>query len=400
MSNKKNHDVNNVTHKDILKVKNKFRYSRIFSIRFALWAVFSIVPSMICFGLTWINANDGAWMFFKVVAFAALLTANWIECRRFAIASMSILQYYLVNCGTWAIYCFLSIFGLKFFGFYVYSMCFAGLRFFEFIDGVNTLKSVIMSNICLILVIIASERVAAFDMKRKAAERAEDAKAALSAEVADTGDLWDIEIEEKLERGKQAVEQKITEYEEDENGGLWDKHIAKGDGTEIVKVTAENIDADIDENDFIPADIENSEYNKNKDYSDDALWNSEIYEGRERDDAAAEGFFDEKREALDVTDDFYDDEPLWNIDSSRSGAEEDTDFKPMFEDDDLPEGKLWNDDAFKNRKSGKILSEYEEGLDTTDDFNSQFDADRLWDLGDRQKLSYEEILELDKRDEK
>lgn len=346
------------------KVKKKITHTKrymitmAFCVRIAQTVLLGVIPSVMSVILLYMNPNARVWSVSSGLAFFIFLVGTFYFCYKFIMTRMNILEYYIVNITVWLLYAFLSVFLLNFASDAMeYSWLFADMRFFESLNAfipsliIKTKNSVMITNGCLLVAIVAAERIASIKIKQILREAEQNAM--ISDEVANeefieeetvpvqNNEQIKIMSADEIEKTmmKDAMESReVIEgmmHGEKNNDVLDGGDITQGKGRKVERI---DYSALSDEEIMIDAIKRDDDYMN--DYDSDSLWNKEIY-------------------------------------NRKSDAEED-DESYMFLND-AGEESLWNPEAIKGRSRLKKSELYEEeGMMNTASDNDNYDSDSLW----------------------
>lgn len=378
------------------KTGKRMQYVMLLCIRFVEICMASIIPSIIGIVLVFINPNNRIMSIMCFLSFMAFAVCNWMFWMRYAKQRTKRTEFFLINGIAYLIYVVISYFIYEFTGAFLYSVLFSNLRGFEAL-GLNTPYSWVASHVTVgILMIICQIYSKNYYTKLlwKLSENGADAiemdpwgdlvpmQKDRKIDILSTEEMYKYMEEERAESAKN-LRQEIEQAQE----SLWDTSMTKGRGEKVETVEFKNIDADIDDADFI---------GDNGNYDVDVLWNREIYRGRTTNDAPVENYDDEPEDMPD----FFavnhyegeEKETLWSSDMHQGKRdsyetvdiieeEEDIVTENNFADYDT-EG-LWNNDMYqgcgRTVTRPDIKKEDKRELKEIPTENSKYSADNLWD---------------------
>lgn len=355
----------------------------------------SAIPSIIGMILVYFNAIAIVWGIARILAFILATAASWFLWMRFRVRYDNTTKFYLY-CGTaYLIYAAVSITGIYWMGYVVYSLIFANLRLFES-QYINTLQSIIIVNIFMCIVMVVCERFSARHVR-------------IIRDVMRVNGADAIEMEEKKTEGPTQNNKKVEALSDEQLEALElqdqqeaietmrklsetlpekviDSNMTKGKGEEVEFAEFLDIDNDITEGDF-------GSKNYYENYSDSDLWNADAYQGRDIENKPDKimDFSDEITMNVENASADYDADSLWsNVRKGRGyEAVERLDVPEEFNEDnfvgndaeDYDPGNLWGN-VQKGRGYEKV-----ERLDITQEFleeperestSAAYDSDNLW----------------------
>lgn len=414
------------------KVKRKLTHTKrymltmAFCVRIAQTVLLGVAPSVMSVLLLYLNPNERVWSVSSGLAFFIFLFGTFYFCYRFIMDRMNILEYYIVNISVWFLYAFLSVFLLNFANDAIeYSWLFADMRFFESLTAfipsliIKTKNSIMMTNGCLLVAIVAAERIASIKIKKilwktsqemMISDEAPD-ESLLKEDVAPVQNNEQIkimssdEIEETMMRdameSREVIEGMI--HGERNNDILDGGEITQGKGRKVERIDYSTLsdeeimlDAvkrdnssmeDYDSDSLWNKDIYNRNSDIEEDYGDDiflnddkeeSLWNPDAIKGRKR--LKKSELYAESETINTASDnDNYDSDSLWNKEIYSGGRA----FDPMSEEEEIQANdtaeSLWNIGAVAGRDRLKKSQLYNEtaGLERVEDEN-EYDSDSLW----------------------
>ncbi len=346
------------------KSTSVFRYFMLFGIRLSEVLVASIIPSVIGLVIVTITPKTGIMLVMEnlsLIAFAALNAIFWV---RYVKHRENRGEFYIMNGIVYLLYSSLSVITYIQKDAYLYSVLFSDLRGFEII-GLSTLQSMIVSHILLVLIMVISEIIARPLYIRRAMKDAENRgldaeieREELKPEKANaavsfmTVDEVNLEIDREIAEAAKTIEA-ASQRTTDKN---WDSEMVQGENGEVIETEPIDPDNDIDSSDYVSEEYAREEMSETMNYSPDALWNAEIYNGKER--------------ILDYDDEEYDTE-MFVENKEFWGEDIEIDYDAI-EDDETFDDNAWSDDE-------DIAIDYD---DESDEYFSNsfedYDSDNLW----------------------
>lgn len=372
--------------------------------------VASIIPSFICVALIYIKPSDNAWIILTIGAAVVFALFNWLCWMRFKVKYDSVKYFYTVNLIIYGIFFLTSILLFFYGGYLVYSISFAGLRVLEPL-GIRTLYSVIIMNCIMLMLMVICERFCAKNIitLRQLLLKNHGDKAEIEDKSANAVPMqrdkvvkaMSVDEADKLEeQDRDEALNAVQELADSMPESVVDMNISKGRGENINFVEIDDIDNDITDGDFNAHDEAMREFNENKQYSGDALWNSAIYNGRTDDNKPVpeldeEDYFSKFTDEQQIISDDDDETEIWDknvyqgrdsknkVDTSEiSVDDEETHEKPIDMTEYDSDG-LWGSGFYQGKNKGvmpeRVMDYDDEEAERTVNYSDQYGSDRLWD---------------------
>lgn len=379
----------------------RFQWTMLFCIRLAQTALLSLIPSVICVLLLFMNPNIRVWSVASGLALTAFIAGNCVCWLRFMVKRMNVLEYYVINIAVAFLYFSSSYCMAKFSDAMEYSWFFANMRFFETLNAfiptlfIRTKYSIFISNGLFFIAMIVTERLSHIKIRKLLLEmeankplEAEIKESVVVDESAPTQNSEEIKVL-SYDELKKEVEQDVLEslrvreslIHGEKNSDVWDGgEIIRGKGEKV-----ERIDYSSLSDEEILMDFIKNEDSGMEDYDSDSLWNKDIYSAHSEEAEPITDYSDEYEGSVE------DDEPesLWNMEAlkgrkrlKKSHLEtEDKDFNIGSDNDNYESTALWSEDFYKSSKNrADADSEEENDWEEPRNFNDDYSEESLWDI--------------------
>lgn len=338
----------------IWKKKNTSRktYIMLFFIRLAEILIASIIPSIVGLVIVIITPTERVMMIMENMSLIVFGVMNSIFWVRYIKHRRKTLEFYVLNGTAYILYLIISILSYSSQDVYLYSTFFSNLRGME-LHGLGTFASLVVSHGILLITMILCQIFARIYYTKKDEKslvnsigEAEyeieyDVPTQGNGEVAFlTVDQLNREIDREIEEAAEMIEKEKSV----DTSKTWDSEMVHGNGRRVVENTPDDPDNDIDASDYVSKEYAREEMKDTLNYSSDELWNTEIYNGKER-------IYD------------YDE-----YDDSTFSIEEKQRLKKEYD-------ALWGDDDGFNIERRLDYDDENEGINGLEDY----DSDNLWD---------------------
>lgn len=356
------------------KSTERFKYLSLGFIRLAEVLMSSLIPSIIGLIMVFITPKARVMQTMETISMLAFCVANCFFWTKYVKHRPKRVEFYVMNGIVFLIYAGLSVLAFLSADAYLYSILFSNMRGLE-LFGVTTTYSLINAHILLLLLMVITETVAHFVFKHKAIVAAENGaeKAEIKSEkvIPEQNNekvkfLTVDEVNLELEREIEEATELILHQTEDVSEKNWDSAMVQGEDGEIMENIPDDPENDIDDSDYVSEAYAREEMSVTQNYDVDSLWNSDIYEGREK---ASE--YDEEvyMPEMFITDE---DDSLWDKEMYRGRhatveydytPEEETEWQFVDYDDEEP---LFNID-YDDESEEYMANSFED-----------YDSDSLW----------------------
>ena len=361
------------------KSRQRGRYLMLFLIRLAETLTVSLLPSVVGLIAVFITPKPRVMQTIELVSLLVFAVANCFFWTRYVFHRANLREFFVLNSIVYLLYVAISAFAYMSSDAYLYSILFSNMRGLE-IFGYRTFESLYKTHFIMFGLMIATgiiARLVCFQRLKKAmADGVEKAEIEEKESVPEqdnkvveflTVDEVNLELDREMKEAAEMIRME-TENVSDKN---WDSAMVQGDNGEIIETTPVDPENDIDSRDYVSEEYAREEMSVTLNYDVDSLWNSDIYQGKEK----TTDYDDEVYVPQMFVDENID--GLWNRDMYR-GRGEDIGFgeepePELFTDDDESDG-LWNRDMCRGRGEAIDFGEEPEPeLFTGDD-----ESDGLW----------------------
>ena len=348
------------------KSRQRGRYLMLFLIRLAETLTVSLLPSVVGLIAVFITPKPRVMQTIELVSLLVFAVANCFFWTRYVFHRANLREFFVLNGIVYLLYVAISAFAYMSSDAYLYSILFSNMRGLE-IFGYRTIESLYKAHFLVFGLMVATgiiARLVCFQRLKKAmADGVEKAEIEEKESVPEqdnkvveflTVDEVNLELDRELKEAAEMIRME-TENVSDKN---WDSAMVQGDNGEIIETTPVDPENDIDSRDYVSEEYAREEMSVTLNYDVDSLWNSDIYQGKEK----TTDYDDEVYVPQMFVDENID--GLWNRDMYR-GRGEDIGFgeepePELFADDDESDG-LWNQDMYRGRdESNGIAYEEEE----------------------------------------
>ena len=361
------------------KSRQRGRYLMLFLIRLAETLTVSLLPSVVGLIAVFITPKPRVMQTIELVSLLVFAVANCFFWTRYVFHRANLREFFVLNSIVYLLYVAISAFAYMSSDAYLYSILFSNMRGLE-IFGYRTIESLYKTHFIMFGLMIATgiiARLVCFQRLKKAmADGVEKAEIEEKESVPEqdnkvveflTVDEVNLELDREMKEAAEMIRME-TENVSDKN---WDSAMVQGDNGEIIETTPVDPENDIDSRDYVSEEYAREEMSVTLNYDVDSLWNSDIYQGKEK----TTDYDDEVYVPQMFVDENID--GLWNRDMYR-GRGEDIGFgeepePELFTDDDESDG-LWNRDMCRGRGEAIDFGEEPEPELFTDDDES----DGLW----------------------
>lgn len=348
------------------KSRQRGRYLMLFLIRLAETLTVSLLPSVVGLIAVFITPKPRVMQTIELVSLLVFAVANCFFWTRYVFHRANLREFFVLNSIVYLLYVAISAFAYMSSDAYLYSILFSNMRGLE-IFGYRTIESLYKAHFLVFGLMVATgiiARLVCFQRLKKAmADGVEKAEIEEKESVPEqdnkvveflTVDEVNLELDREMKEAAEMIRME-TENVSDKN---WDSAMVQGDNGEIIETTPVDPENDIDSRDYVSEEYAREEMSVTLNYDVDSLWNSDIYQGKEK----TTDYDDEVYVPQMFVDENID--GLWNRDMYR-GRGEDIGFgeepePELFADDDESDG-LWNQDMYRGRdESNGIAYEEEE----------------------------------------
>ena len=348
------------------KSRQRGRYLMLFLIRLAETLTVSLLPSVVGLIAVFITPKPRVMQTIELVSLLVFAVANCFFWTRYVFHRANLREFFVLNSIVYLLYVAISAFAYMSSDAYLYSILFSNMRGLE-IFGYRTIESLYKAHFLVFGLMVATgiiARLVCFQRLKKAmADGVEKAEIEEKESVPEqdnkvveflTVDEVNLELDREMKEAAEMIRME-TENVSDKN---WDSAMVQGDNGEIIETTPVDPENDIDSRDYVSEEYAREEMSVTLNYDVDSLWNSDIYQGKEK----TTDYDDEVYVPQMFVDENID--GLWNRDMYR-GRGEDIGFgeepePELFTDDDESDG-LWNQDMYRGRdESNGIAYEEEE----------------------------------------
>ena len=361
------------------KSRQRGRYLMLFLIRLAETLTVSLLPSVVGLIAVFITPKPRVMQTIELVSLLVFAVANCFFWTRYVFHRANLREFFVLNGIVYLLYVAISAFAYMSSDAYLYSILFSNMRGLE-IFGYRTIESLYKAHFLVFGLMVATgiiARLVCFQRLKKAmADGVEKAEIEEKESVPEqdnkvveflTVDEVNLELDREMKEAAEMIRME-TENVSDKN---WDSAMVQGDNGEIIETTPVDPENDIDSRDYVSEEYAREEMSVTLNYDVDSLWNSDIYQGKEK----TTDYDDEVYVPQMFVDENID--GLWNRDMYR-GRGEDIGFgeepePELFTDDDESDG-LWNRDMCRGRGEAIDFGEEPEPELFTDDDES----DGLW----------------------
>ena len=361
------------------KSRQRGRYLMLFLIRLAETLTVSLLPSVVGLIAVFITPKPRVMQTIELVSLLVFAVANCFFWTRYVFHRANLREFFVLNGIVYLLYVAISAFAYMSSDAYLYSILFSNMRGLE-IFGYRTIESLYKAHFLVFGLMVATgiiARLVCFQRLKKAmADGVEKAEIEEKESVPEqdnkvveflTVDEVNLELDRELKEAAEMIRME-TENVSDKN---WDSAMVQGDNGEIIETTPVDPENDIDSRDYVSEEYAREEMSVTLNYDVDSLWNSDIYQGKEK----TTDYDDEVYVPQMFVDENID--GLWNRDMYR-GRGEDIGFgeepePELFTDDDESDG-LWNRDMCRGRGEAIDFGEEPEPELFADDDES----DGLW----------------------
>ena len=361
------------------KSRQRGRYLMLFLIRLAETLTVSLLPSVVGLIAVFITPKPRVMQTIELVSLLVFAVANCFFWTRYVFHRANLREFFVLNGIVYLLYVAISAFAYMSSDAYLYSILFSNMRGLE-IFGYRTIESLYKAHFLVFGLMVATgiiARLVCFQRLKKAmADGVEKAEIEEKESVPEqdnkvveflTVDEVNLELDRELKEAAEMIRME-TENVSDKN---WDSAMVQGDNGEIIETTPVDPENDIDSRDYVSEEYAREEMSVTLNYDVDSLWNSDIYQGKEK----TTDYDDEVYVPQMFVDENID--GLWNRDMYR-GRGEDIGFgeepePELFTDDDESDG-LWNRDMYRGRGEAIDFGEEPEPELFADDDES----DGLW----------------------
>ena len=361
------------------KSRQRGRYLMLFLIRLAETLTVSLLPSVVGLIAVFITPKPRVMQTIELVSLLVFAVANCFFWTRYVFHRANLREFFVLNSIVYLLYVAISAFAYMSSDAYLYSILFSNMRGLE-IFGYRTIESLYKTHFIMFGLMIATgiiARLVCFQRLKKAmADGVEKAEIEEKESVPEqdnkvveflTVDEVNLELDREMKEAAEMIRME-TENVSDKN---WDSAMVQGDNGEIIETTPVDPENDIDSRDYVSEEYAREEMSVTLNYDVDSLWNSDIYQGKEK----TTDYDDEVYVPQMFVDENID--GLWNRDMYR-GRGEDIGFgeepePELFTDDDESDG-LWNQDMCRGRGEAIDFGEEPEPELFADDDES----DGLW----------------------
>ena len=361
------------------KSRQRGRYLMLFLIRLAETLTVSLLPSVVGLIAVFITPKPRVMQTIELVSLLVFAVANCFFWTRYVFHRANLREFFVLNSIVYLLYVAISAFAYMSSDAYLYSILFSNMRGLE-IFGYRTIESLYKAHFLVFGLMVATgiiARLVCFQRLKKAmADGVEKAEIEEKESVPEqdnkvveflTVDEVNLELDREMKEAAEMIRME-TENVSDKN---WDSAMVQGDNGEIIETTPVDPENDIDSRDYVSEEYAREEMSVTLNYDVDSLWNSDIYQGKEK----TTDYDDEVYVPQMFVDENID--GLWNRDMYR-GRGEDIGFgeepePELFTDDDESDG-LWNRDMCRGRGEAIDFGEEPEPELFADDDES----DGLW----------------------
>ena len=361
------------------KSRQRGRYLMLFLIRLAETLTVSLLPSVVGLIAVFITPKPRVMQTIELVSLLVFAVANCFFWTRYVFHRANLREFFVLNGIVYLLYVAISAFAYMSSDAYLYSILFSNMRGLE-IFGYRTIESLYKAHFLVFGLMVATgiiARLVCFQRLKKAmADGVEKAEIEEKESVPEqdnkvveflTVDEVNLELDREMKEAAEMIRME-TENVSDKN---WDSAMVQGDNGEIIETTPVDPENDIDSRDYVSEEYAREEMSVTLNYDVDSLWNSDIYQGKEK----TTDYDDEVYVPQMFVDENID--GLWNRDMYR-GRGEDIGFgeepePELFTDDDESDG-LWNRDMCRGRGEAIDFGEEPEPELFADDDES----DGLW----------------------
>ncbi len=276
----------------------------LFFIRLAEVFASSAIPSFLGVVILFMNPHENAWALMNMLALVGFAIINFRFLIKYIAGRKNRKEYYILNGIVYTIYFATSIIAYYTTGYLVYSVLFANLRSLE-IFGLKTIESILVCDGIVAAFVIVFGQYAYRHMefinrlvKKNGADAVEmeDRRESLmpmqNSRTVETLTIEEMDkaVQAEMNEAREAMEREIEGMDDAE----WESNITKGSGEDVIFSTPEDPDNDIDDTDYV--EDNRRKVNENAAYSSGSLWDTEMYDGRERVENPEEAY---KNEGLD-----------------------------------------------------------------------------------------------------
>ena len=384
------------------KSRQRGRYLMLFLIRLAETLTVSLLPSVVGLIAVFITPKPRVMQTIELVSLLVFAVANCFFWTRYVFHRAKLREFYIMNGIVYFLYVLISFLAYMTSDPYLYSVLFSNMRGLEIL-GCRTFESLYKSHLLLVglmfIIGIVAKGICVYRIKKSEGEGVEKVEMEEETVTPEKENkvvefLTVDEVNLELEREIQEAAEMIRLENQSVSDKNWDSEMVQGNDGEIIEATPVDPENDIDDSDYVSEAYALKEMSVTQNYDVGALWNPEIYQGRE-----VNTDYDEEEPDSETFAEDDDSDGLWGSDMYR-GRGESIDFEEepapeMFAEDDDSDG-LWGSDMYRGR--GESIDFEEEPAPET--FAEDDDSDGLWDSDmyrgrdENNGLEYEEDEQL------
>lgn len=259
----------------------------LFFIRLAEILTSSFIPSAIGLMILLFTPKTRVMQIMECVSFTAFFVTSCVFWTKYVRHRPNRREFYIMNGLAYLVYISLSVTIYMLSDVYLYSIFFSDMRMLE-VFGQTTLNSLIFTHIVLVAAMILTENIAHryYCIKAEiATENGADTVEIDYVPVTPSKDNREVEImsvdEVNAELEREISEARLMLETEKKNCSdkNWNDDMVKGEGEKIIESMPEDPENDIDDEDFVSEAYARREMSVTENYSEDMLWNNDIYKG-------------------------------------------------------------------------------------------------------------------------
>lgn len=335
----------------------------LFLIRLAEVLTASIIPSTIGLLIVLITPKTRVMQVMECISFMAFFAVSCIFWIKYVKYRQNRVEFYVMHSAVYALYAGLSVIAYSLSDVYLYSIFFSDLRGFE-IFGYRTIQSMAITHLIMVIGMIICETAAHLyykDKAKKATENGIEKPEMKSIAVTPKQDNQEVkflsidEVNDEIDREMQEAADMIRSEYENASDKNWSDDMVQGENGAIIETVPVDPENDIDDADFVSEAYAREEMKVTENYSDESLWNDDIYKGENQ-------IYDYGEEEY-ATEEFSkaDENAMWDEEMYKGNGET-VEFNEDDESDDMTFFEIYNNE----------LNQY-----TENDLDS-YDPDNLW----------------------
>ncbi|MEE0410000.1 MAG: hypothetical protein UD759_04380, partial [Clostridia bacterium] len=262
----------------------------LFLIRLAETLTVSLLPSVVGLIAVFITPKPRVMQTIELVSLLVFAVANCFFWTRYVFHRANLREFFVLNSIVYLLYVAISAFAYMSSDAYLYSILFSNMRGLE-IFGYRTIESLYKAHFLVFGLMVATgiiARLVCFQRLKKAmADGVEKAEIEEKESVPEqdnkvveflTVDEVNLELDREMKEAAEMIRME-TENVSDKN---WDSAMVQGDNGEIIETTPVDPENDIDSRDYVSEEYAREEMSVTLNYDVDSLWNSDIYQGKEK----------------------------------------------------------------------------------------------------------------------